>query len=185
MYKKTHPQGLILSIWICCCLIALLSNTFFIVPSIIFLVFGLIGLYFTIFTDGCIQQINKTHSGIYIKYKKGLQKQKIELKNEEIQKLVFNFYVKTALKRHAGFYNYVIWDIVITLNSGEKIKLKDDYVMNGFVWHVGKNIRQINSIKTLVKMFNGFEKFSYNIKNTHAIYDKRFEPEAIKVFIND
>ena len=184
MYKKTHPQSLILSIWICCWLIILISSTSFIVPSVIFLVFGLIGLFFTVFTDGYIQQINRTPSGIYIKYKKGLQKQEIELKNEEIQKLVFNFYVKALSKRHAGFYNYIIWDIAKTLNSGEKLKLNDDCVMNGFVWHVGKNVRQISSIKTLVSMFNGFKNFSYNIKNIHAIYDKRFEPEAIKAFIN-
>lgn len=184
MYKKTHPQTLIIVIWICCCIIAPFIIYDFLTPSIIFLMFGLGGLYFNLFVNSSIQLINRDKNHLYIKYKKGFKKQEIELKNEEIQKLVFNFYIKARAKRKAGFYNFIYMDITITLNNGKQIQLHDDYVMNGFVWHVGKNLNQINSIKTLVNMFNGFENFSYNIKNVHAIYDKRYEPETIKSFVN-
>lgn len=185
MYKKTHLQSLIISVWICCFLIIPLFNIEFIIPSIIFLIFGFVGLYFTLFVDSSIQQISRNQNGVYIKYQKGIKKQEINLKNEEIQKLVCNFYIKASTKQKGGFYNFICFDITILLNSGEQIQLHDDYVMNGFMWHVGKNVKQINSVKTLVNMFKGFEKFSYNIKKIHAIYDKRFDPEAIKAFINN
>lgn len=184
MYKKNHPQTLIISIWIFTCIIMPLLNKELIVPAIIFLIFGLIGLFFNIFVDSSIQMINIKENDLYIKYKKGLHKEEIKLKKEEIQKLVFNFYIRASSKSKASFYNYVSMDVVIILNNGQQIQLHDDYIMNGFVWHVGKNFKQIDSIKTLVNMFKEFEKFSYNIKNVHAIYDKRYEPEAIKAFIN-
>lgn len=97
---------------------------------------------------------------------------------------MFEFYVKSNSNNKGGRYNYIGLDITITQNNGKEIKLHDDYILNGFVWNVGKNIKQINSIKTLVNMFNNNEHFSYNIKKVHAIYDKRYEPEVIKLYIN-
>ena len=155
------------------------------IPSTIFLIFGLIGLYFNLFVDSSIQLINRDNNYLHIKYKKGFQKHEIKLKNEEIQKLIFNFYIKASSKRNGRFYNFICMEIILNLKNGEQIKLHDDYIMNGFMWHLGKNVNQINSVKTIVNMFNEFENFTYTIKNIHAIYDKRFEPETIKAFINN
>ncbi len=184
MYRKTHPQTFLISIWVCICLVSPFIKSDLLTPAIIFLIFGLIGLYFNLFVDTSIQSINRDNNYLHIKYKKGFKKQEFRLKNKDIQNLLFEFYVKSNSNNKGGRYNYIGLDITITQNNGKEIKLHDDYILNGFVWNVGKNIKQINSIKTLVNMFNNNEHFSYNIKKVHAIYDKRYEPEVIKLYIN-
>ena len=67
MYRKTHPQTFIISLWILCCLIAPLLNLEFMIPSTIFLIFGLIGLYFNLFVDSSIQLINRDNNYLHIK----------------------------------------------------------------------------------------------------------------------
>lgn len=184
MYKKIHPQSLILFIWICSFIILLYLNIELLIPSIMFLVFGLVGLFLTIFRYDSIQQISRDAKFLYIKYKKGMNKQEIKLKNDEIQKVILNFYIRARVKGKGAFYNIIYMDMIIELKNGTSFQLHDDYIMNGFMLGVGKNVNQIKSLKTLVNIFERCENFSYNIKKIHKIYDKRYEPEAIKSFIN-
>ena len=183
MYKKKHPQNLIIFIWIFCFVVIPLWNINFLFPSIMFLMFGLVGLYFTLFVNCSIQQINRDENFLSIIYKKGIQKQKIKLKNNEIQKLILNFYIKARTSTNRC-HNIICMEIIIYLKNGTSIQVQDDYIMNGFILTVGKNVNQIKSVKTLVKLFEGIENFSYNITKTHKVYDKRYEPKAIESFIN-
>lgn len=80
MYRKTHPQTFLISIWVCICLVSPFIKSDLLTPAIIFLIFGLIGLYFNLFVDTSIQSINRDNNYLYIKYKKRVQKARIPIK---------------------------------------------------------------------------------------------------------
>lgn len=190
-YKKTYPAYLLATIWLtmvflfCFFVYHISGDTEIFVFGGIMTFIAIICILLHIFNGKSVHFIQNNTNHIIIKYKKGRDSQILRFEKNDIEKLLFNFNIKAHSKKEAGFYNYICMDINVTFKNGNSIKFEDEYVMNGLVLHVGKNIKQIYSIKHIVNMFKNFDKFSYNIKNIHAIYDKRYEPDNIKTLLQN
>ena len=188
-YKKTYPAFLLATIWLivvflfCVSIYYIFKDTDVFVFGGIMAFIAIICILLHIFSGKSIDYIQNNTENIIIRYKNGRYKQEIYLEKNNIEKLLFNFNIKAHSRAKAGFYNYICMDINVIFKNGESLKLEDEYVMNGLVLHVGKNTNQIYSVKHIVNMFKNFDKFSYNIKNIHAIYDKRYQPDAIRLLL--
>jgi hypothetical protein len=189
-YKKTYPAILLAIIWFTLLFLFAFCDFYFSNDTGVFYfagfmsMFAIVCILLHIFRDSSIDYICVNDNKIYINYRIGKNKYKLCLPENDIKKIIFKFKIKAHSKAKAGFYNYICMDIDIEFNDNRKLLLQDEYIMNGIVLHVGKNKKQLSSVKYLVNMFSNFEKFSYEIQNIHAIYDKDYEPNNIKSYIN-
>ena len=190
IYKKTYNRlfifAFILLMFLFIFLLYYISKeSFFLIFAALMFFSLFFVMFYGLFIAKNIYYIENNNDEIIIKYKNGKNKKELYLKKNEIEKLLFTFKIKARSgTRH--FYNYISMKIHIELKNKTSVTLEDEYVLNGLNLFGGsKNLKQIDSVRHIVNMFKYFDRFSYNIINTHAIYDKRYQPEAIKSSIEN